>query len=77
MSIDQSDDKMIPKNTPTDTDAFEEAIASQEEISLEKKEEQMRAALISEDPSRYVQQETVCVDCCLLTDSPEKNRGGE
>jgi hypothetical protein len=77
MSINMSDDKMIPKNTPTDTDAFEEAIASQEEIYLEKKEEEMRATLISEDPSRYVQQETVCVDCCFLTDSLEKNRGGE
>jgi hypothetical protein len=73
MSINMSDDKMIPKNTPTDTDAFEEAIASQEEIYLEKKEEQMRATLISEDPSKYVQQETVCVDCCFLTDRLENN----
>ena len=77
MSIKMSDDKMIPKNIPTDMDASEEAVASQEEIYLEKKEEEMRATLISEDPSRYVQQETVCVDCCLLNDRPEKNSGSD
>ena len=69
MSINMSNDKMIPKNIPTDTDGYDETVASQEEISLEKTEEQLRATLISEDPSTYVQQETVCVDCCLLANS--------
>ena len=69
MSIDIGNDKMIPKNIPTDTDARDETVASQEAIYLGKTEEKLRAILISEDPSTYVQQETVCVDCCFVADS--------
>lgn len=69
MSINVSNDKMIPKNIPTDTDAYDETVASQEEIYLEKTGEKLREILISEDPSTYVQQETVCVDCCFVADS--------
>jgi hypothetical protein len=69
MSIDMSNDKLISKKTPTDTDTYDETVASQEEIYLEKTEEKLRAVLISEDPSTYVQRETVCVDCCFLADS--------
>ena len=32
MSINVSKDKMIAKNTPTDTDAYDETVASQEKI---------------------------------------------
>ena len=60
---------MIPKNIPTDTDAYDESVASQEEMYLEETEETLRKSLISEDPSAYVQQETVCVDCCFVTGS--------
>jgi acetone carboxylase gamma subunit len=80
MSINMSNDKMIPKNIPTDMDAYDETVASQEEIYLEKTEEQLRAILISEDPSTYVQQETVCVDCCFVADSLDEelpNHPGE
>src|SRR5579863_10406305 len=59
-------DKLIPKNIPTDSDAHDETVASQEEIYLEKTEEKLRATLISEDPSAYAQQGTVCVDCCSV-----------
>ena len=69
MSINMRNDTMIPKNIPTHTDAYDETVASQEEKALEKTEEQLRAILTSEDPSTYVQQETVCVDCCFLADS--------
>jgi hypothetical protein len=68
MSIDMSNDGMVPKNVPTDMDACE-TVASQEEIYLERTEETLRAILISEDPSTYVQQETGCVDCCFVADS--------
>ena len=64
-----SDYEMILQNIPTDTDAYDETVASQEEISLEKTEETLRAILISEDPSTYVRRETVCVDCCFVADS--------
>jgi hypothetical protein len=69
MAINMSNDKMIPQNVPTNTDAFDEIVASQEEIYLETTEETLRAILISEDPLAYVQQEAVCVDCCLVADS--------
>lgn len=72
MSINMSNDKMVPKNIPTDTDTRDETVASQEERYLEKREEKLRAILISEDPSTYVQQETVCVDCCFVADSIDK-----
>lgn len=62
MSINMGNDKMIP----IDTDAFYETVASHEEIYLEEREEQLRATLISEDPSAYVQQEQACVDCCFV-----------
>jgi hypothetical protein len=61
MSINMSNGK----NIPNDTDAYYEAVASQEEIYLEETEERLRAILISEDPSTYAQQEAVCVDCCF------------
>jgi hypothetical protein len=72
MSINMSNDKMIPKNVPTDADARDATVASQEERYLEKTEEKLRAILISEDPSTYVQQETACVDCCFVTDLDEE-----
>jgi hypothetical protein len=68
MSIKMSDDKTTLKKIPTDTEAHEEKVASQEEKYLEKTEEKLRAILISEDPSTC--QETVCVDCCFVADSP-------
>ena len=40
-------------NTPTDTDANCEMIASQEEMYLEETEEELRAIFISDDPSRH------------------------
>jgi len=39
-------------NVPTETDAYYEAVASQEEIYLEETEEELRAIFISDDPSR-------------------------
>jgi hypothetical protein len=69
MSINMSNDNVIPKNIPNDTDAYYETVASQEEIYLEETEEELRAILISEDPSTYVQRETVCVDCCFVAES--------
>ena len=51
MSIEISNDKMIPKNVSTDKGAFDETVASQEEIYLEKSKEQLRVILLSEDPS--------------------------
>jgi hypothetical protein len=47
MSINMNDDK----NIPTDTEAYYEAVASQEEIYLEEVEEELRAILIFGDPS--------------------------
>jgi hypothetical protein len=69
MSINMRNDKLIPKNIPTDSDAHDETVASQEEIYLEKREEKLRATLISEDPSAYAQQGSVCVDCCFVNGS--------
>jgi len=69
MSTSMSNDKVIPTNIPADTDAYYEAVAGQEEIYLEETEEKLRAILISEDPSKYVQRETVCVDCCFVAES--------
>ena len=66
MSINVSDDEMVPKSIPTDADARAEKVASQEEKYLETTEENLRAVLISEDASSYEQQETGCVDCCLV-----------
>jgi len=40
-------------NIPTDTDAYYEAVASQEEIYLEETEEELRAIFISDDPSPH------------------------
>ena len=40
-------------NIPTHTDAYYEAVASQEEIYLEETEEELRAIFISDDPSRH------------------------
>ena len=47
MSINMNDDK----NIPTDTEAYYETVASQEEIYLEEVEEELRAILIFSDPS--------------------------
>ncbi len=47
MSINMSNDK----NISTDTEAYYEAVASQEEIYLEETEEELRAILTSDDPS--------------------------
>jgi hypothetical protein len=47
MSIKMSNDK----NIPTDTDAYYETVASQEEIYLEETEEEVREILISENRS--------------------------
>ena len=69
MSTNMSNDKMIPQNVRTETDAYYEIVASQEEIYLETTEETLRAILISEDPSTYMQQETVCLDCCFVANS--------
>jgi hypothetical protein len=68
MLINTNEDKMIPKGIPIDASAHDEIVAGPEELYLEKTEEKLRAILISEDPSTYVQ-ETVCVDCCLADDS--------
>jgi len=40
-------------NIPTDTDAYYEAVASQEEIYLEETEEELRAIVTSGDPSSH------------------------
>ena len=69
MSTNMSDDNIIPKNSPIDTDASDETVAGQEEIYLEMTEETLRAILICEDPSAYAQQGTVCVDCCFVADT--------
>ncbi len=55
MSINMSNDK----NIPTDTEAYYETVASQEEIYLEETEEEARTILISEDPSTYLPRPTV------------------
>jgi hypothetical protein len=47
MSINMSKDK----NIPTDTEAYYETVASQEEIYLEEREEELRAILTSDDSS--------------------------
>jgi len=47
MAINMNDDK----NIPTDTEAYCEAVASQEEVYLEEAEEEVRAILIFSDPS--------------------------
>ena len=39
------------KDVPADIDAYHEAVASQEELYLEEREEEVRAILISQDPS--------------------------
>ncbi len=46
MSINMGDDK----NAPTDTEAYYETIASQEEIYLEETKEELRVILTSDDP---------------------------
>ena len=38
------------ENIPTDTEAYYEAVASQEEIYLEETEEELRVILESDDP---------------------------
>jgi hypothetical protein len=53
MSININNDK----NIPTDTDAYYETVASQEDIYLEVTEEELRAILTSGDPSPNVTQE--------------------
>lgn len=70
MSINKNSNKAIPKNIPTDADPCYEAVARQEEIYLEETEEELRAILITEDPSTYIQPENICVDCCFVADSP-------
>lgn len=77
MSININNDNVILNGSSDGTGSVAETVAGQEEIYLEKNEEKLRAILISEDPSTYMQQEAACVDCCFLTDGPEKNRGGE
>jgi hypothetical protein len=47
MSLNMGNDKHIP----AETEAYYETVASQEEIYLEETEEELRAILISEDPS--------------------------
>jgi hypothetical protein len=47
MSINMSKDK----NIPTDTEAYYETVASQEEVYLEEREEELRAILTSDDSS--------------------------
>jgi hypothetical protein len=47
MSINMSKDK----NIPTDTEAYYETVASQEEVYLEEREEELRAILTSYDSS--------------------------
>ena len=47
MSIDKSDDE----NIPVHTEDYYEELASQEELYLEETEEEVRAILISDDPS--------------------------
>lgn len=42
--------KRTEENTPTDTDAYYETVASQEEIYLEETEEELRAILIFDNP---------------------------
>ena len=47
MSINLNKDQ----NIPTDTEAYSETVASQEEIYLEEREEELRAILVSDDPA--------------------------
>ena len=68
-SVNMSDDGMIPQDIPTDTDSYDEAVARQEEMYLEETEETLRAILSSEDPFAYMQEETICSDCCVVADS--------
>lgn len=75
MSINMSNDNVIPKNIPNDVDAYYETVASQEEMYLEETEEELRAILVSEDPSKYVQRETACVDCCFVAESLDEELG--
>lgn len=72
MSIDVRNDNMIPNNAPTDAGAHDETVASQEEVYLDRTEETTRGILISEDPSKYAQQKTGCVDCCFVADSRDE-----
>ena len=75
---DSNYDNVSPENIPDDddgTDACYETVASQEEIYLEETEEELRAILISEDPSSYDQGETDCVDCCFVAESLDEERG--
>lgn len=58
----------IPKGVPADTDAYYEAVASQEEIYLEEVEETLRAILISEDPLASTQEVIIGSDCCVVAD---------
>jgi hypothetical protein len=52
MSINIGDDKKLP----TDTEAYYETVASQEEIYLEEAEEEVRAILTSDYPSSLTKQ---------------------
>ena len=72
MSIGMTNDTIIPENFPSDTDSRDESIASQEEVFHEKTEETLRADLIAEDPSAYVEQGAGCVDCCCVVDNLEE-----
>jgi hypothetical protein len=40
-------------NVPTETDAYYEAVARQEEIYLEETQEELRAIFVSDDPYRH------------------------
>ena len=50
MFIYESNAESNDKNIPTDTEAYYEAVACQEEICLEETEEELRVILESDDP---------------------------
>jgi hypothetical protein len=60
MSLDMGNDK----NNPADREAYCETVASQEEIYLEETEEELRAILISEDPSPSANNSLVFGEIC-------------
>jgi hypothetical protein len=57
MSIDKSNNENIPAHTK----AYYEELASQEELYLEETEEEVRAILISDDPSMTETNNSPCI----------------
>jgi len=65
MSINMSNEN----NIPTDTEAYYEMVASQEEIYLEETEEELRAILIFYDPPPSQNTSTILPESCQERES--------